>query len=114
MTEKLFGGISLCRKAGKLVAGGDASEDAARSRKAALILVTADLSERSARRMRAVSEESGVPLLVLPRTMAELAPYVGKDYGIFAVCDKGFARMIGDAAAVAGPCLNIDGPTDTD
>lgn len=101
MTQKLFGALSLCRKAGKLVTGGDAAEEAARNHKAVLLLAALDLSPRSLRRMRQVEEQSGVPLLALPTSMAELAPYVGKEYGIFAVCDKGFAKMIGDAVQAA-------------
>lgn len=108
MTDKLTGALSLCRKAGRLVMGGDASEEAARSRKAAMVLVTSDLSGRSVKRMRSVCQECAIPFLTLPRKMDELAPLVGKEYGIFAVCDQGFARMIGDAAAKAEPCLAID------
>lgn len=108
MREKLFGAVSLCRKAGKLVMGGDASEQAARSGKAALLLLTKDLSQRSVGRMERVCAESGVPLARLPILMGELAPYVGKDYGILAVCDPGFAKMIGDAAKRAGPCRDLD------
>lgn len=105
MSSKLFGALSLCRKAGKLVMGADAAEEAARSRKAALLLASSDLSARSLRRMEQVGRESGVPLLTLSSSMEELAPYAGKEYGIFAVCDKGFAKMIGDAAIRAA---NLD------
>lgn len=108
MTDKLMGAVSLCRKAGKLVMGSDVCAEAVRARKAALVLLTNDLAERSAKRIRLVCEECGVKLLILPRGMEELAPVAGKSYGVFAVCDRGFAKMIGDAAQKAESCLDIE------
>lgn len=92
---RLFGAISLCRKAGKLVMGTDAVKEKVGKGDAALVLTTSDLSARSAKGIREACEKSGVRLLPLPCTMGEVARFVGKDYGIFAVCDRGFANMIG-------------------
>lgn len=101
MDSKLAGAVSLCRKAGRLAAGGDAAQDAIYSGKADLVLLAKDLSERSARKLQKICGEKGIPCLCLAWTMADLASYTGKEYGIFAVCDPGFAKMIGDAAAAA-------------
>jgi len=107
MNSKLAGAVSLCRKAGRLAAGGDAVQDAIRSDKADLVLLAKDLSERSARKFQKICGEKGIPWLKLALTMADLAFYTGREYGIFAVCDPGFAKMIGDAAAAAAS-LNIE------
>lgn len=101
MDRKLAGAISLCRKAGRLAAGGDAAQDAIYSGKADLVLLAKDLSERSARKFQKICGEKGIPWLGLAWTMVDLAFYTGREYGIFAVCDPGFAKMIGDAAAAA-------------
>lgn len=97
MTDKILGAVSLCRKAGKLVMGADTTEQAVYKRQASLVLVTKDLSPRSLKRMTLACEATGVPMLLLPRDMHELAPCAGKPYGIFAICDAGFAKMMKDA-----------------
>lgn len=53
-----------------------------------------DAAERTVRQMRFACEEGKVPLRMIPRTMDELWATAGKRYGVFAVCDGGFAKMI--------------------
>lgn len=111
MIQKLYGALSLCRKAGKLVMGTDTVLEAIKRRKAVLVLLASDLSERSRRNLCAACEAAGMQAVGLPCTKAELSAYTGKEYGILAVCDKGFAGMIqaqlpppeGTAGAAAQP-----------
>ena len=92
--DKLLGALSLCRKAGKLRLGGDVVRQEARTGGAKLVLLTSDVAERSARQTAAACQEGKVPLRRLPLDMGELSRVAGKEYGILAVCDAGFARMI--------------------
>lgn len=94
MTDKLMGAIGLCRKAGKLVMGSDPVAEAVRERKAALVLTASDFAPRSQRQADRVCEQYQVVLVRLPCTMDQLAALLGKTYGVLAVCDLGFARMI--------------------
>lgn len=94
MNDRLMSAISLCRKAGKLKMGGDVVKEAALSGEARLVLIASDLAERSEKQIRQVCEGSGTRLESLPLTMEQLWQVTGKKYGILAVCDQGFAKMI--------------------
>lgn len=94
MTDKLLGSISLCRKAGKLTMGTDAVAEQARMGAAKLILTACDFSPRSAKQAGIVCEKYHIASACLPFTMEELARILGKQYGVFAICDSGFAKMI--------------------
>lgn len=94
-TDKLLGAVSLCRKAGKLVGGRDAVEKSARGGACALVLLAQDLAPRSLEQARRFCLQTRTPCKTLPRTMEQLSPILGgKQVGILAVCDQGFARMI--------------------
>ena len=94
MNDRLFSAISLCRKARRLRMGADVVRDNVLSGEAKLVLLTSDIAERSARHARGICGPAHVPVRTLPYTMQELAPVAGKHYGVFAVCDRGFAYMI--------------------
>ena len=55
--QKLLSAISLCRKAGKLVKGYDAVQESVYSGKAWLVLLAADVSDGTAKRMNRTCEE---------------------------------------------------------
>ncbi|RGX56863.1 MULTISPECIES: L7Ae/L30e/S12e/Gadd45 family ribosomal protein [Anaerotruncus] len=94
MNDKLFSAISLCRKAGKLCMGMDVVKEKAFSGEAKLVLLASDVSERSERQARFACGDCGVRVAKLPYTMEELSRVTGKAYGILAICDGGFSRMI--------------------
>lgn len=95
--DKLEGMVSLCRRAGKLVTGFDAAQEAAQDGEAKLIFLTSDLSEKSRQRFKKELElhGCGVPIAETSRTMEDLRRCAGRLTGIFAVCDGGFAAGIG-------------------
>ncbi|WP_308755077.1 ribosomal L7Ae/L30e/S12e/Gadd45 family protein [uncultured Anaerotruncus sp.] len=94
MNDRLLSALSLCRKAGRLKMGGDVVREEILKGGARLVLLASDAAERTVRQMRFACEEGEVPLRMLPRTMDELWATAGKRYGVFAVCDGGFAKMI--------------------
>lgn len=95
--EKIFGLLSLSRKAGKLVVGFEPAVEAVMYGKAALILTARDLSEKSAHRLQTkVAAFDGSPprIVPIPFTMEELSRITHRLTGICTVCDEGFARGI--------------------
>lgn len=94
MNDKLISAISLCRKANKLKMGFDVVKEEAAKGTAVLVLLVRDLAPRSERQIRFSCEQSGTKVSVLPYTMEELSVITGRNYGILAVCDNGFAKMI--------------------
>lgn len=95
MADRLMGAVSLCRKAGRLRMGMDLVCEEVQKGGVRLVLVADGVSGRSERKVREVCEAGNVPVHRLPCTMEELSRVTGKKYGILAVCDEGFAGMIG-------------------
>lgn len=94
--QKLFGLISLSRKAGKLKVGYQPALDAAASGEADLILTASDLSENSLRKLRnkLASLESPPRVIPIPLLMEDLSRITHRPTGICVVCDSGFAKGI--------------------
>ena len=92
--KRLFGALSLCRKAGRLRMGADVVQEEVSAGRAELVLCCMDVAVRSLRQATFVCERNGCPLRRLSATMDELAPVLGRRAGILAVCDTGFARML--------------------
>lgn len=90
--DALLSAISLCRKAGALTVGFDPVKDAVFAGRAALVLLAADLSQGSARRMRQLCEGL-VPCSPLPLTMEQLSAVTRKPAGVLAVTDENLARL---------------------
>ena len=93
MTDKLFGALSLSKRAGALVLGFDAAAEAAAAGKAPLILLANDLSPKTAKRILTATKDI-VPVHTLPYSLLDLAPITRKGAGILAVTDKNLAELI--------------------
>ena len=97
MTDKVVNLLQFARKAGRLSYGTHATEWAIESKKAALVCVANDISEKSVKELRFKASKNGIEVLVLKNTTTEdLAAALGKRCGIVAVCDKNFAEAIID------------------
>lgn len=94
--ERLFGMLSLSRKAGKLRVGFEPALESTMAGEAALILTAKDLSEKSLKRLQTKLSgfDSPPQIISTPFTMEELAHITHKLTGICTVCDEGFARGI--------------------
>lgn len=90
--EALYQTLSLCRKAGKLVLGFDAVEEAAVKGKAWLVLYTADASAKTVRRMQEAVGDL-VDVLPMPLTQDALAPVSRKPVALYAVADRNLAAL---------------------
>lgn len=96
MNSKLLGLISICRKAGKVAIGFDPAAEALAAGKAALVLVTPDLSPktRSELEYRINKGVKATEMIELPLTMDDLSAVLGKRAGILAVLDNGLADAL--------------------
>lgn len=88
----LLSALSLCRKAGALVTGFDPVKEAAFSGKAVLVLLTSDLSPKTALRVKRFCEDF-VECADMNLTMEELSPITRKPAGVFAVTDDNLAKL---------------------
>lgn len=92
--DRLMNLLGLARKAGKLELGGEAVKQDVRRHRAKLVLLSADLSQRTAQAMRDEAEKAGVRAAALPVGMDAVQAALGKRAGVIAVNDNGFAQAL--------------------
>ena len=93
--EKILSLLGFASKAGKLSFGTHATEFAITSGKAKLVLVAEDISEKSVKELKFKADKKSITVLNLKGiSTAELSARVGKNCGIIAVNDNGFADAI--------------------
>ena len=84
--------MGIARRAGKLLIGGDAVEDAVKKDRARLVLLTRDASPRHRRSLTAAGYAGEIA--VLPCSMDEAGAALGKRGCVFALEDAGFAAAV--------------------
>lgn len=90
-TQKIFGFLGLCRKAGKLCCGHDAVKESLQKRKAALVIFTGDASERLKEEIKALCK---CDIICVPFGKDELFLATGKKSVIYSVIDEGFSNKL--------------------
>lgn len=94
-SEKILSLLGFAAKAGKLSFGTHATTFAIESGKAKLVLAAADISEKSVKELRFKADKQNIKVLILSGiSTADLSKRVGKNCGIVAVNDGGFADAI--------------------
>lgn len=94
-SEKILSLLGFAAKAGKLSFGTHATTFAIESGKAKLVLAAADISEKSVKELRFKADKQNIKVLILSGiSTADLSKRVGKNCGIVAVNDGGFAEAI--------------------
>lgn len=91
-TDKLLGALGLCRRAGRLALGFDRVLENALRGRAALVLLAADASGRTQRKVREGCEGL-CPVRVLPLDQAALRPLTQKSTAVLAVLDENLAKL---------------------
>lgn len=93
---KFLNMLGLCRRAGKLFLGHDAVMDCIVRKKAFLVILAADSSERLKNEVRVTAERSGINIKILLTafSMEEIGLAVGKYAAVLAVTDKNFASRL--------------------
>jgi len=89
---KVINLLTICRKAGKLTFGFDASKEAILSEKARLIILASDISQKTEKEIRFFAAKTNITVLRTDINIGELSAGTGKKAGVIAVCDEGFAQ----------------------
>ena len=94
-SEKILSLLGFAAKAGKLSYGTHATTFAIESAKAKLVIVAQDISEKSVKELKFKADKKNITVLNLEGIdTATLSKKVGKNCGIIAVNDSGFADAI--------------------
>lgn len=94
MKDRLLSTLGICRKAGKLSLGFEAVAEKAAAGGIFLILVSRDLSPKSAKEMAFVTAKHNIPICTAPFDMEEVLQRLGKRSGIIGVADQGLADTL--------------------
>ena len=86
--------LGICKRAGKLVAGFDAVEAAARDRLAKLVLLSEGLSDRTKRKAEEFCMRYETPCKNCSMTLEEIEWMIGRQAGVLAVTDEGLANKM--------------------
>ena len=101
--DKLLQMMGLARRANLLLAGEEVVADAIAAHKARLVLLAADASERTGKKIRQMAGET-LPVLVLPAEKDALGAALGKgSCAVAAVLDGGFAAKLAQMLAQSNP-----------
>lgn len=95
MSANILGLLGLCRRAGKLAVGFDATASAIKKRTAKALLFAENISPKTAKELRFLAAESTLPVLSLPFSKDQTGTALGlqKPVGALAVTDVGFADL---------------------
>lgn len=96
MADKILNSLGLCKKAGLLSVGHDASFESIGKGKAKLCLLSADASQRLKSEFEATVVYNGrnVPLINTDYTMEEICKATGSKAAVLTINNQGFAKKI--------------------
>lgn len=95
MSNDILTFIGLMKKAGALAIGAEHGYDAARARKARLLLIASDATKNTRDGASNATADGGCPLVTLPYTKLELGAALGQgECAALAVTDTGFAHSL--------------------
>jgi ribosomal protein L30E len=92
--------LAICRKAGKLVMGFDASKEAMLSGRASVVLLASDLSPGTGKEIRFFAARARLPVLSANASMDEIFRGTGKKAGVLTVCDDGLVDRFAELAGI--------------
>jgi len=99
--------LGLCKKAGKLILGFDAVAEYMRGKGRGLLILTADLSPKSAKEIIRIADAQGFAYLRIGAAMDDIKRLVGKKAGIVAITDHGLAQSFAGKARHDEEDLNV-------
>ena len=92
--EKVFGLLTICRKAGRMVMGFDPVKEAVMTDKAKAVFLATDISAKTEKEVRFFARSKDIPVLSLGAAIAEIEFAVGRKAGVIGICDEGFAKKL--------------------
>ena len=96
MQEKLRALLGFARKAGKLAVGTAAAEESIKRKRAKLVLVASDISQKSLKEMRFLGDKFNIPVAVTELGIDGITQSIGTKAGILSVEDEGFAKALSE------------------
>lgn len=96
--DKLLQAITLAKRAGKLIMGFDVVKSSLQKGEAFLLITASDISEKTDKEARFLSEQFECPRIAVPYTLDALWYAVGKRVGVMSVTDEGLANKIASLA----------------
>lgn len=94
MTNKIYGLLGICAKAGDLVSGTDVTIETVEKKKAKVVIVAKDCSEKTIKNMKFICEKNNVPIYVFGN-IEEISKAIGKsNRGIIAIKNENFGKEI--------------------
>lgn len=99
-SEKIFGLLTMCRKAGRMTMGFDSVKESILTHKARLILIASDLSPKTEKEVRFFASKGNIPVTAIDAGISDIGYGIGRKTGIIAVCDEGFAMKLTELTAV--------------
>lgn len=92
--DRVLSMLSLAKKAGRTASGGFLAEEAVRSGKACLVIISTDASENTGKKFRNMCKFRGIPYVMFGEKDS-LGKYTGSELkSVVAVTDPGFAGSI--------------------
>lgn len=86
--------LGLCRRAGKLIYGFDATKEAVLKSDVYSIFMAQDLSAKSKKELVFITKDKRVTLIETTIEMEQMQKIIGKRTGILAIIDSGFSKKI--------------------
>lgn len=92
--EKAINLLTMCRRAGKLTLGFDASMDSVKAGVAPVAVIADDISAKTVKEVRFICGRNNAKVLKGGILTEDFFTLFHKTYGVAAVCDKGFAKKL--------------------
>lgn len=94
MNDKFLSLLGMARRAGKISLGHDAAKESANRKKARLIVLAADTSDRLKEEFRTKAGDTHTDILLSLYNTKEISLAVGSKAGVLTVDDEGFSRKL--------------------
>lgn len=94
MTNKIYGLLGICAKAGDLVSGTDIVIETIEKKKARLVIVASDSSDKTIKNMKFICDKNNVPIYVFGN-IESISKSIGKENrAVIAIKNENIAREI--------------------
>lgn len=92
--EKIFGLLTICRKAGRMVMGFDLVKEAIMTGKAKAVFLATDISAKTEKEIRFFAQRKNIEVHSLGADISEIGSATGKNAAVIGICDDGFAKKL--------------------
>ena len=96
--DRIYGMLGLSAKAGKVLSGTDSVLDGIKRKKAKLVIIANDASDKTKKEIKFICEKYDVPLIIFGETRTNSHAIGKENRVIFAITDTGLAKAIKELA----------------